>query len=115
MEDAFRHREHWLEEEYFRQREEELIRKIHRRRELQEATHLTDEEILDDLEQMGYTRETVKYLLPLVPPASGRLVRRRRHPAPARADSQARSTARRRAGFCFLQTVDRMACPAALG
>jgi hypothetical protein len=67
MEDAFRHREHWLEEEYFRQREEELIRKIHRRRELQEATHLTDEEILDDLEQMGYTRETVKYLLPLVP------------------------------------------------
>lgn len=67
MEDAFHQRERWLEEKYFHQLEWELIQKIRRRRELQEATGTADEEILNDLEQMGYTRETVKYLLPLIP------------------------------------------------
>ncbi|HLG15780.1 MAG TPA: hypothetical protein VJH03_14935 [Blastocatellia bacterium] len=63
------------EEEYFRNKERELVEKI-RRRVAQEAerqslaniTGTTDEEILTTLQEMGYTRETVRllYLVPLV-------------------------------------------------
>lgn len=65
--EAFAKRERWLEEKYFRQKEQELIQKIRRRRELKEATGVVDEEILNDLQALGYTRETVEKLLHLVP------------------------------------------------
>jgi len=71
--DAFTQRKSGLEEEYFRKKEQELIEQIrHRaaiqveRQELAEAVGVADEEILATLEELGYTRETVK-LLHLVP------------------------------------------------
>lgn len=71
--DAFEQRKSGLEEEYFRKKEQELIEQIrHRtaiqaeRHELAEAVGVADEEILATLEELGYTRETVK-LLHLVP------------------------------------------------
>jgi hypothetical protein len=65
--EAFAKREHWLEETYFRKKEQELIEKIRRRRELKEATGAAEEEILNDLQALGYTRETVERLLHLMP------------------------------------------------
>jgi hypothetical protein len=71
--DAFTQRKAGLEEDYFRKKEQELIEQIrHRnakqkeRQELAEAVGVVDEEILATLEELGYTRETVK-LLHLVP------------------------------------------------
>ncbi len=71
--DAFTQRKTGLEEEYFRKKEQELVEQIRRRNAKQEerqglaeAVGVADEEILATLEELGYTRETVK-LLHLVP------------------------------------------------
>ncbi len=71
--DAFADRGRALEEEYFRRREQELIEKLRRRsaaeaelRRLGEQAGVADEEILRDLQGLGYTPETVM-LLHLVP------------------------------------------------
>jgi len=64
-----------LEEEYFRKEERELIEKMRRRaeaetarRRLGEETGVADEEILGDLQALGYTPETLMllHLVPLV-------------------------------------------------
>ncbi|MGH9313609.1 MAG: hypothetical protein ACRD1S_10470 [Vicinamibacterales bacterium] len=64
-----------LEEQYFRKREQELIEKMRRRaeaeaerRRLGEQAGVADEEILQDLQALGYTPETVMllHLVPLV-------------------------------------------------
>jgi hypothetical protein len=61
------------EEEYFRKQEQELIEKLRQRgreeaarRRMAERTGVADEEVLRDLEALGYTPETVM-LLHLVP------------------------------------------------
>jgi hypothetical protein len=63
------------EEEYFRKKEQELIEKLRRRAELQaerrdmaEASGIADEDVLRDLQELGYTRETVRlwHLVPLL-------------------------------------------------
>ncbi|HWQ33347.1 MAG TPA: TerB family tellurite resistance protein [Blastocatellia bacterium] len=75
MSDAFRDREKGLEEEYFRKKEQELIEKMRQRqaadaerREMAAATGLADDELLSDLQELGFTRETVSllHLAPLV-------------------------------------------------
>jgi len=73
--DAFGDRRRSLEEEYFRKHEQELIEKMRRRaeeeaerRRLGEQAGVADEEILKDLQALGYTPETVMllHLVPLV-------------------------------------------------
>jgi hypothetical protein len=73
--DAFADRGRALEEEYFRRREQELIEKLRQRtradattQQLGERAGVTDAEILQDLQELGYTPETVTllYLVPLV-------------------------------------------------
>ena len=71
--DAFADRAHTLEEEYFRRKEKEVIEKMRRnaeaeaqRRRLGEQAGVGDEEVLRDLQELGYTSETVM-LLHLVP------------------------------------------------
>src|SRR5262245_34324206 len=63
------------EEEYFRRQEQELIEKLKQRgrdeatrRQLAERSGLADEEVLRDLQTLGYTPETVMllHLVPLV-------------------------------------------------
>ena len=62
-----------LEEEYFQRKEKELLEKLRKRRtdeaarkELSEAAGTPDEDILQTLQELGYTRDTVA-LLHLVP------------------------------------------------
>ncbi len=71
----FAEREHWLEEEYFRKKNQELIEKMHERQaheaELQkmsEATGINDQETLEALQALGFTSDTVRllHLVPLV-------------------------------------------------
>ena len=64
--DAFADRQRGLETEYFHHKERELLEKLRRRRELAEASGVDDDEILKDLEALGYERSTVA-LLPIVP------------------------------------------------
>lgn len=73
--DAWADRGRALEEEYFRKHEQELIEKLRRRaaaettrQQLGEQAGVADEEILQDLENLGYTPETVSllHLVPLV-------------------------------------------------
>jgi hypothetical protein len=71
--DAFAERGRSLEEEYFRRKEKEVIEKMRRkaeaddnRRRLGEQAGVADDEVLRDLEELGYTAETVM-LLHLVP------------------------------------------------
>jgi len=73
--DALGSRRRALEEEYFRKREQELIEKMRRRaaadaerRRMGEQSGVADEEILQDLQTLGYTADTVKllHLVPLV-------------------------------------------------
>ncbi len=71
--DALADRGRALEEEYFRKRDRELVEKIQlaanrerARREMGEKTGLQDVEMLQELEALGFTPETVE-LLPLVP------------------------------------------------
>jgi ADP-ribose pyrophosphatase YjhB (NUDIX family) len=61
------------EEEYFRKQDQELIDRMRRsasadtaRRELGEKTGIQDPELLNQIEQLGFTAETVA-LLPIVP------------------------------------------------
>ena len=71
--DAFAERGRSLEGEYFRRKEQEVIEKMRRsaadeaqRRRLGEQAGVADEEVLRDLQELGYTAETVM-LLHLVP------------------------------------------------
>lgn len=71
--DVFGDRRRGLEEDYFRKKEKELIEKMRsraeaeaERRRLGEQAGVADEEILQDLQALGYTADTVK-LLHLVP------------------------------------------------
>lgn len=71
--DIFAERGHALEEEYFRKKDKELIDKMRRvatatdaRAAMGRKTGLTDPEMLQELQTLGFTPETV-VLLPLVP------------------------------------------------
>lgn len=73
--DMFAQRKTALEEDYFRKKEQELVEQIRRRtakeaerEELAEAVGIADEQILATLQEMGYTRDTVRllHLVPLV-------------------------------------------------
>ncbi len=71
--DAFAERGHRLEEEYFRRKEKEVIEKMRRhaeaeaqRQRLGEQVGVADDEVLQDLQELGYTPETIM-LLHLVP------------------------------------------------
>ena len=71
--DVFADRGRSLEEDYFRKKDRELIEKMKKaaaaeesRREMGARTGLTDPEMLQELEELGFTPETVA-LLPLVP------------------------------------------------
>ncbi|MEP7270757.1 MAG: hypothetical protein ABI882_04600 [Acidobacteriota bacterium] len=71
--DAFKERERALEDGYFLKREKELIEKMRRRtaleterRQIAEQIGVTNDEILEALQSLGYTPETVK-LLPVMP------------------------------------------------
>jgi tellurite resistance protein len=64
-----------LEDEYFHRKEKELIEKLRQRsaaaaqlKELSEATGIPDEDILQTLQELGHTRETVAvlHLVPLI-------------------------------------------------
>lgn len=87
--DAFADREKGLEVEYFRQKEQELVKQMRHRaaleaeiKEMEEASGIANEEILATLQELGYTRETVAllYLVPLVQVAwaSGSVTKRER-------------------------------------
>ena len=73
--DAFAERGRSLEEEYFHRKEREVIDKMRvraaaeeQRRRLGEKAGVADEELLNDLQALGYTPETVMmlYLVPLI-------------------------------------------------
>ena len=71
--DAFAERGRTLEEDYFRRQEQEVIEKMRRgaaaeaqRRQLGEKAGVVDAGVLQDLQELGYTPETVM-LLHLVP------------------------------------------------
>jgi hypothetical protein len=73
--ELFGNRRRTHEDEYFRRQEQELIEKLKERgrdeatrRQLAERTGLADEELLRDLQALGYTPETVMllHLVPLV-------------------------------------------------
>lgn len=71
--DALAGRKRDLEEEYFRKQDQELIERLRRaseadqaRRELGARSGLTDPDLLHDLEHLGFTPDTLS-LLPLVP------------------------------------------------
>ena len=71
--DIFAERGRSLEDDYFRKKDRELIEKMKRvaqedqsRRELGERTGLNDPELLKDLQDLGFTPETL-VLLPIVP------------------------------------------------
>lgn len=73
--DAFAERGRSLEEEYFHRKEREVIDKMRvraaaeeQRRRLGEKAGVADEELLNDLQALGYTPETVMmlYLVPVI-------------------------------------------------
>src|SRR5688572_10184253 len=73
--DAFASRKKGQEEEYFRKQEQALIEQMRarqqaeaERQQMAEALGLADDEILRELQALGYTRETVSllHLAPLV-------------------------------------------------
>ena len=73
--DAFAERGRSLEEEYFHRKEREVIDKMRvraaaeeQRRRLGEKAGVADEEVLRDLQELGYTPETVMmlYLVPVI-------------------------------------------------
>ena len=71
--DALAGRKRKLEEEYFRKQDQELIEKMRRsaaaareRAELETKTGVHDPDLLRDLQELGFTADTV-HLLPLVP------------------------------------------------
>ncbi len=71
----FAEREHWLEEEYFRKKNQELIEKLHQQQareadlqKLSEVTGVHDHDALAALQSLGFTAETVQllHIVPLV-------------------------------------------------
>jgi hypothetical protein len=73
--DKFAQREHWLEEEYFGRKNQELIQKLRERREreadrqkMAEMMGVDDQEVLEALQDLGYTSETIPllHIVPLV-------------------------------------------------
>ncbi|MDA1093621.1 MAG: hypothetical protein O3A25_10195 [Acidobacteria bacterium] len=71
--DSLRGRGRALEEAYFRKKDQELVEKMRRaatadkaRQELSAASGLQDPELVKELEELGFTPETVR-LLPFVP------------------------------------------------
>jgi hypothetical protein len=71
--DAFADRGHALEEEYFRKKNRELVEKMRQaaaaesvRADMQRTTGLSDPAVLQELQEIGFTPDTVS-LLPLVP------------------------------------------------
>jgi hypothetical protein len=66
-------RQRGLETEYFRKKEQELIEKMRRRaalaedrQQMAEATGVADHEVLEALQELGYTAMTIR-LMPIVP------------------------------------------------
>lgn len=75
VKNIFEKREYWLEEVYFRKRDQELVEKLHRRRARQaehqrmaEIVGISDQDVIDALQDLGYTAKTVQllYFVPLV-------------------------------------------------
>jgi hypothetical protein len=73
--DKFAEREHWLEEEYFGRKNQELIQKLRERRaretdrqKMAEMMGVDDQEVLEALQDLGYTSETIPllHIVPLV-------------------------------------------------
>ena len=64
--DTFAERGRALEDEYFRKRDRELIEKMRKATGLSARTGLTDPAMVQELQELGFTPETV-VLLPLVP------------------------------------------------
>lgn len=71
--DKFAEREHWLEEEYFGKKNQELIEKMRARQareadrqKMSEIMGINDQEVLEALQDLGYTAETIS-LLHIVP------------------------------------------------
>ncbi len=73
--DKFAEREHWLEEEYFGKKNQELIEKMRQQRareadreKMSEMMGVNDQEVLEALQDLGYTSETIQLLhvVPLV-------------------------------------------------
>jgi len=73
--DKFAQREHWLEEEYFGKKNQELIEKMRERRareadrqKMSEIMGVNDQEVLEALQDLGYTSETIQllHIVPLV-------------------------------------------------
>jgi hypothetical protein len=73
--DKFAQREHWLEEEYFGRKNQELIQKLRERREreddrrkMAEMLGVDDQEVLEALQDLGYSSETIQllHIVPLV-------------------------------------------------
>src|SRR5262245_47050011 len=73
--DKFAEREHWLEEEYFGRNNQELIKKLRERRaheadrqKMAEMMGVDDQEVLEALQDLGYTSETIPllHIVPLV-------------------------------------------------
>jgi hypothetical protein len=73
--DIFVEREHWLEEEYFRKKNQELVEKMRERQareadrqKMSEMTGVSDQEALEALQDLGFTADTVQllHLVPLV-------------------------------------------------
>ena len=73
--DAFTEREHWLEENYFLRKNQELIDRIHRqqaleaeRQQMAEVIGVNDQELLEALQDLGFHLDTVQllHIVPLV-------------------------------------------------
>jgi hypothetical protein len=73
--DKFAQREHWLEEEYFGRKNQELIEKLREsrareadRQKMAEMMAVDDQDVLEALQDLGYTSETIPllHLVPLV-------------------------------------------------
>lgn len=66
--DSLDDRRRGLEAEYFHKLEQQLIEKLRHRYQLTKLTGIADEDLLRDLIELGYTRETLMllYLVPLV-------------------------------------------------
>jgi hypothetical protein len=73
--DKFAEREHWLEEEYFGRKNQELIQRLRERRareedrqKMAEMMGIADQEVLGALQDLGYTSETIPllHIVPLV-------------------------------------------------
>lgn len=73
--DKFAEREHWLEEEYFGKKNQELIERMREQRsreadrqKMSEIMGINDQEVLEALQDLGYTSETIQllHIVPLV-------------------------------------------------